>query len=194
MFFGKSKKRKSYTVGTPEYNQYEESDNTQDMLDLQERMRKHGFKGGLGINKDRWTYGDDIFDIDRPAGGAVQIWSMKDADYNRLKDLLDRLDTDKPKLKVKNVDDNYNGSFVDAGVLSGMLTDTPEIRNKTIKYIKSLTGDDLNELNKIISSQTFKDMYGEPDWEGTDQYKHNTKVGNIAKSIAAYDVGRISND
>ena len=28
------KKRKSYVVDTPEYDQYEESDNTQDMLDL----------------------------------------------------------------------------------------------------------------------------------------------------------------
>ena len=122
MFFGKSKKRKSYIVGTPEYDQYEESDNTQDMLDLQERMRKHGFKGGPGFNKDRWVYGDDIFDIDRPAGGAAQIWTMKEADYNKLKDLLDKLDTD-------------NDGDVD-----------------------------------------------------------KTDVGNIAKSIAAYDVGRIGND
>lgn len=92
MFFGKSKRRKSNLVGTPEYDQYEESDNTQDMLDLQERMRKHGFEGGPGMNKDRWIYDGNVFDIDRPAGSAAQVWSMKEEDYNKLKDLLDKLD------------------------------------------------------------------------------------------------------
>lgn len=89
-----------------------------------------------------------------------------------------------PMLQVKDVDDHYNGSFVDAGVLSGMLTDAPEIRKATVNWMKGLTGKDLDELKKIVSSQTFKDMYGEPDWEG------NTKVGSIAKSITQNDLGR----
>lgn len=94
MFFGKSKKRKSNVVGTPEYNEYEEQDNRQDIYDLQERMKKHGFEGGPGTNKDRWIYGDNVFDFDRPFGGAQEAWTISEDKYNKLKELLDILDSE----------------------------------------------------------------------------------------------------
>lgn len=89
---------------------------------------------------------------------------------------------EEPMLQVKDVDDHYNGSFVDAGVLSGMLTDTPEIYKATVNWIKGLTGSDLDELNKITSSQTFKDMYGDPDWEGTEQDDYAQGFADVQNS------------
>lgn len=75
-------------------DQWEDFDNIQDILDLQERMRKHGFDGGPGINKDRWTYNDEIFDFDRPLGPTGKVWKIKDEKYKRLVELLDKLDAE----------------------------------------------------------------------------------------------------
>lgn len=89
MFFGRSRQRKSYNVGTPEYNEWIEEDNTSDLEELYNRMKKAGFEGGPGINKDRWTYGKSVFDFGNLGGGAREI---SDAKLDELISLLDRLD------------------------------------------------------------------------------------------------------
>lgn len=89
MFFGRSKVRKSYKVGTPEYDEWIEDDNRSDLEELYDRMKKAGFEGGPGINKDRWKYGDKIFDFENLGGGNKKISNAK---LNELTDLLAHLE------------------------------------------------------------------------------------------------------
>lgn len=67
-----------------------------------------------------------------------------------------------------NVGDNvpgYENSYVDGGVLSGMLTDRDDIRNAAINWMKSLKGNDRAKLDNILNDKNFKDMYGDIDFE-----------------------------
>lgn len=189
MLFGKFKKRKSNVVGTPEYNQYEESDNTQDMLDLQERMRKHGFEGGPGINKDRWIYGDDIFDIDRPAGGAVQIWSMKEADYDKLRDLLDKLDADSEGLKEPD-DEEFDTTDADSINIADFEDEIKESGGDVNKIVERII--DLSKTTDMSSDDVeyMRDVLTQKVKDYLEDKNNSTDLSSIAKSITANDIGR----
>lgn len=98
--------------------------------------------------------------ISNPADYMSNITFEKDTDDDG------DMDT---KVTVGKAVPGYENSHVDAGSLSGMLTDTPEVRQATINWMKGLKGKDSKALKNITTSQTFKDMYGDPDWdEDTD--------------------------
>lgn len=160
MFFGKSRKRKSNNVGTPEYDEWINEDNTQDLYKLQERMKKHGFEGGPGMNKDRWTYGDSVFDFDRPAGGMAEIWTISKDKLDELTALLDKLDT------AENPDSNDDGELdYDQGFEAAQKSDDPTApAGKSDRYYDG--------------------------WNDGLFDKNNTDVGDIAKAITQNDLGR----
>ena len=212
MFFGKSKKRKSNVVGTPEYNEYEEQDNRQDIYDLQERMKKYGFEGGPGTNKDRWIYGDNVFDFDRPFGGAQEAWTISEDNYNKLKDLLDKLDSEKDAdvaqeaaLSVadkQKLFDELQQQYNNYKKFLSSIKDTKNIpidtaNNILMSYesmLDTLTdeiskGDtqDINEANNLISKyqgtqDALKDMKLQLD-VGNEEDAKNQTVNNIVKGL-----------
>ena len=92
MFFGKSRKRKSDLVNSPEYSEYIETNNLQDALDLFERMKKHGFEPAGGMSRVRWSRGDDVFDFKKPFGPGVEAYDIPQAELDKLTALLDSLD------------------------------------------------------------------------------------------------------
>jgi len=66
----------------------------------------------------------------------------------------------------------YENTPVDAGVLSGMLTDDPKIRKAALAWMNSLSDIDTDAIKRVIASEAFKDMYGKQDfdWKGGKAY------------------------
>lgn len=76
---------------------------------------------------------------------------------------------------VAKTDDSipgYENTSIDAGVLSGMLTDSPEIRKATLAWMNNLPEIDANAIKRVIASKEFRDMYGDLDfdWKGNKNY------------------------
>lgn len=102
---------------------------------------------------------ETIIDKDDDGDADVTITKQDDGD-----------DSGNNILNVGKAVPEYEDADINAGVLSGMLTDKPEIRQATIDWMKGLTGKDSEALKNIVTSQTFKDMYGEPDWENDEPH------------------------
>lgn len=110
----------------------------------------------------------------------------------------------------------YENVPVDAGVgvLSGMLTDDPEIRKAVITWLNNLSDIDTDAIKRVIASKEFRDMYGKPDfdWRGGKSYnaaeaeefidnynkwldkQNGTNISNIASAIMKSDVGRLESN
>lgn len=106
---------------------------------------------------------------------------------------------------VARTDDSipgYENVDVDAGVLSGMLTDTPEIRKAALTWMNNLPDIDTNAIKRVIASKTFSDMYGtdQIDWKGNKNWTGSnrpdsgmTKLNpNIINGTLAGDPYRIN--
>ena len=159
MFFGKSRQRKSNVVDSPEYNEYIETDNLQDALDLFERMKKHGFESAGGMSRLRWSNGTDTFDFKKPFGPGVEAYDIPQEEYDRLMTLLEGLDNE-PKDSLEQMskylreylsDNEHN--IAELGYDNKTMRDKIAMAEEAIANFDSLDNDEGaldEELNSIF--------------------------------------------